>query len=95
VSASSNLPVRAAGRRLTVGELREAIEGLSDNDLILTDGPAIVAVEHDPRGVRLALADGLSVGADARWKERQLYRGRARDLTYGARRGDQDALEIA
>lgn len=48
-----NHPVRAAGRTLTVGEIRQAIEGLSDNDVVTRDGQPIMRVAPSVSGIDL------------------------------------------
>lgn len=50
------LPIKAAGRTLTVGELSEALSGLADNDPVTIGGHDLLAVNPG--------ASGLDIGVD-------------------------------
>lgn len=46
-----NLPVRAAGRTLTVGELSEALSGLADNDPVTINGFDVLDADPSVNGL--------------------------------------------
>lgn len=54
----SNLPVRAAGRTLCAGELREALAGVPDGEPIWVAGAPIFAAEPRALGLELLLGSG-------------------------------------
>lgn len=59
----ANLPVRAAGRTLTIGELREALDRFRDDDQILVDGDPVFYAESHGGLLRLSTDDVGTGGA--------------------------------